>query len=362
MIKLAFGILFFAFGLVNAIAQNSSHCVDAGKSLREGIALSDASMKEEELYRDAITKCPTMPEAHYNLGVVLSKRGGLEQVTAKNIGATSQKLDEALESINKAIAIREDASFFSAKGALLVAKSDWNGARTTYQKAISLDPKSLKAYQGLGLIEERTNHLDLAEGHFRKGTELNAADAISWFNLGVVLERRGRSSESLKAYEKALFQDGQFFDAALSKGILLQQMDKIEESKPPLELAAKLRPEDPNPHRALGSAYEKEGDFDKAEIAFRKATSLDSADSLSWTNLGIILVRKKQEALAVDALQKAVDLDPKSLQAKSALGWALTELGRYKEAEAILTEAIAIDPSDKLAKQNMGILQKRMGK
>ena len=67
-------IVFFGLGDLDR-AWAETDCVTGAKLVKDGAALGDGSAHEEELYRQAISSCPNMPEAYHNLGLVLDKRG-----------------------------------------------------------------------------------------------------------------------------------------------------------------------------------------------------------------------------------------------------------------------------------------------
>ena len=143
MVKIPF--LANLFLLLPAFAFAENDCVQASRLFREGVNLSDGSAKEEEYYRQAVSLCPTMAEAYYNLGVLFSRQG---------------KRDEALKSYQQALAIGPKAEFHTALGNLKVAAQDFEGARKFYESALELNPVFGQALQGLSIVYD---HLGLYE-------------------------------------------------------------------------------------------------------------------------------------------------------------------------------------------------------
>jgi Tfp pilus assembly protein PilF len=91
------------------------------------------------------------------------------------------------------------------------------------------------------------------------------------YDLGVEALRNGRAPEAMKEFDAAIEIDGQFAEAWLGKGLVLER------------------------------AFNKDAD---AEHAYRKAIALNPAYAEAWTDLGQLLARtgKTQEALqAFDA-------------------------------------------------------------
>jgi len=79
-----------------------------------------------------------------------------------------------------------------------------------------------------------------------------------------------------------------------------------------LTSAARCFPQDPRIHRALGVACYRQGAVEEAEVAFRKALSLDNADSLSYFLLGCTLAKNGQTEAARQQFSRAAQLDARA--------------------------------------------------
>ena len=80
-------------------------------------------------------------------------------------------------------------------------------------------------------------------------------------------------------------------------GLAHKNMESYDYAEKALIKAATLKPDDAEVHRALGVIYEKIGDYDKAALSFRKAIDINDSDILSYVNLGVVLIHKKQVKL-----------------------------------------------------------------
>jgi tetratricopeptide (TPR) repeat protein len=83
-------------------------------------------------------------------------------------------------------------------------ESDPEGARDAYGRALELDPKHADAHVNLGCLEHEAGRLRAAEQHYRAARAARAGDGTAAFDLGVVLEDLDRLEESRAAYEQAL--------------------------------------------------------------------------------------------------------------------------------------------------------------
>ncbi len=97
----------------------------------------------------------------------------------------------------------------------------------------------------------------------------------------------------------------------------------------------------------LGQAYLKLGQFDSAEIAYRKVAEIDPSDSRGWQGLGFMYgIVKKDVEKGIEFYKKALEVDPKNNDARFGLATLLDKAGRSAEADSIYQAAIAADPEN----------------
>ena len=87
------------------------------------------------------------------------------------------------------------------------------GAVAAYERAIAGRPDLADAHNNLGRLHHDRGALALAGSSYRIALCLKNDVALYWFNLGVVVEDLGRTSEAIVAYERALEIDSQLADA-----------------------------------------------------------------------------------------------------------------------------------------------------
>jgi tetratricopeptide (TPR) repeat protein len=103
--------------------------------------------------------------------------------------------------------------------------TDPAAAMRCYARALAGRPDLADAHNNLGrLIHERDAPARLAdaEGHYRLAICAAPNVALYWFNLGVVVEDQGRTSEAIAAYEHALAIDTMLADAHFNLARLLE--------------------------------------------------------------------------------------------------------------------------------------------
>lgn len=112
--------------------------------------------------------------------------------------------------------------------------------------------------------------LDEAIKEAKKKLAASPSSVQGLVKLGNLLLKRGSLEEAEKAFDGALALNGLDHDALTGKGIVLARMGKDQEAEETLGRALVLNPNPVRTYYELGSLYEKEGDFAKAIIEFKK--------------------------------------------------------------------------------------------
>ncbi|WP_173051289.1 tetratricopeptide repeat-containing sulfotransferase family protein [Nitrospira sp. KM1] len=105
-----------------------------------------------------------------------------------------------------------------------------------------------------------------------------------------------------------------------------------------------VAPKDPDAHRYLGQLYARQGEFDAARTAARRATELAPNDPRTWSDLGRVWVLSRDWLAAVRCFRQAVGLDVNYADGWHNLGAALKQMGEQERALSCLQRALAIDP------------------
>lgn len=81
-------------------------------------------------------------------------------------------------------------------------------AEAAYRAAIAWQaepgvPRDAQPYLDLGMLERKAGRMEAAEGHLRSATEISSRNPKAWEELGLTLDARGQTEESIRALERA---------------------------------------------------------------------------------------------------------------------------------------------------------------
>jgi len=106
----------------------------------------------------------------------------------------------------------------------------------------------------------------------------------------------------------------------------------------------------------LGAVQLKAGKLSAAEVALKKAISINEKDGAAYRNLGIIYSKQAKFQDAIDVLQKAIALDDSDAVAHNYLGVCEGQSGDRDNAEKELKRAVELNPSYPSAHFNLAVL------
>jgi tetratricopeptide (TPR) repeat protein len=168
----------------------------------------------------------------------------------------------------------------------------------------------------------------LQEALARHNIQNDPGDFESRYNLGAVLQSRGKLNDAIEQYEEAL----------------------------------RIRPTDATTNNAVGAAYIAAGHPERALPYLRTADQLRPNYFDAHYNLGNALASAGDFQAAEEQFAAAVRLRPDDADAHANLGSALAELGKFAEAKTEFEQALKINPSHALARENLQELQGAMSK
>lgn len=148
--------------------------------------------KSEEHFRAAIRKKPGYPEAHNNLGIVLSRQGRGEEAIREFETAASDVLYPTPE-----------GAYYNM-GEEFRRQGNPKKAEEMYRRAITMNDRYVDAYLRLAMLQGDRGQWEEAAKTLDACVASAPSYAPAWLDLGKVYLSLGRPQDAEKAFERAL--------------------------------------------------------------------------------------------------------------------------------------------------------------
>ncbi len=238
---------------------------------------------------------------------------------------------------------------FDLGQALTQANALWNAgqadqAERLCQQILGAWPGQTDTHQLLGRMALAYGNIRLAIAHLRQACQAPRAPAIYFSDLAELCRRGGMLLEGEEAARTAVTMDPTLSGAWSNLGILLQELDRQDESRACLERALALRPDDPRTHNNLGNTCKRLGLLALAEQHWLRAISLESNYAEPHSNLANLRTAQGQYDQAEALARHAIALEPRLADAYLNLAGLETARQRYAQALHWLDALLSFAP------------------
>ncbi|MDB5320343.1 MAG: hypothetical protein JWN40_1974 [Phycisphaerales bacterium] len=217
--------------------------------------------------------------------------------------------DKAMTNLKAAVSKNSDLVMArSMLGDIYRARSDYDAAREQYEVVARLDPYEYSNHYRLGLVYQLLNRLRDAAASYLKALNLKPNDAPSNMYLGSIYLQLNEPKEAMKYAERAVQYDPKSADAWVKFGLIL----------------------------------DLNGEYPRAEEAYRKSLDLDSANEVTRLYLGENLLTQKKYDQARAVFQELVKVSDAPLHRKR-LGDAYAGEKNFAEAINQYRAALKLD-------------------
>lgn len=307
------------------------------------------------------------------------------------------KHDEALKHYKKILEILPDSKSTRDKAAALeaggkddffedvagaeqgVARALFDMARVLYQEfsdesalifgnlALQLDPDLIGARILLASISARAERYDSAIAHYRGIGPDSTHYEASRLQIASLMEVDERFDEAMAELQD-LAQNHASVDAIIQMGDLERRRENFEAAITHYNDAfAKLGAVVPDDHENLyyvrGMAYERAGQWEKAEADLKTALDRMPEDPYVLNYLGYAWADKGQHlTTALDMIRRAVAAKPSDGYITDSLGWVYYRMGEYQRALPYLERAVALLPLDPVINDHLGDVYWKLGR
>ncbi len=177
--------------------------------------------------------------------------------------------------------------------------------------------------------------------------------AYGWKVLGAIFGLTNRQLESLNAFETVVKLEPNDPDALFNLSIVLQDLDRFEESKKICEQLLKIKPDFGAAHFNLGFIMQNLNILDGSEKSYKTAISLKPDWAEAYFNLANTQQKLKKLQESESAYKRAIQYKSNYYEAFNNLGNIYKTQGKFDLAAENYQLALKINPSYSEARINL---------
>ncbi len=265
---------------------------------------------------------------------------------------------------------------------------DARRAQELFEKVIHLRADYHGAHFNLGLALAAQNKMDEALSEFHKEEQISPGNPRPYVAAASLENFRGHRDEAMEEWRGLLKADPKNHDAALNLGQLLFQSGKYSESAEVLEGGVKTAPDSSELRFALGSAYLKMGQSEKAVIQMRAAAEgagnpkrdVDMLNNVAYTlaesRTDLELARRYAEQATkvletrsadtqfsdgIAAIEEGTQVTYQLSLVWDTLGWVYFQSGDANRSEGFVRSAWLLG-QDPIVGEHLGEIDEKLGK
>lgn len=289
-------------------------------------------------------------------GIKLSPKSASAHFRLAQIYIQQWRLREALDQLDKAIALEQTAKYYRNRSTVKRLRGDIAGALSDQTKAVELSKEKSFELAELANLNVTAGNTNKAIDNLKEALAGDPENAPVREKLYKLLVSEKRYTDLAEEYKDQITRHPK--TAALHLGYANVLMALGEEEKAVQEFveAANLNQTDPTPHRALGAYYIQKRMFSKAAKEYTRALNIVPTSIKDMVSLGFCYAEDddymKAEAAFVTAMAvqqlspSASPDDPGRVDVMRSLASLLFEEGRYGDA-ATQFENLVVDYKDK---------------
>jgi len=166
----------------------------------------------------------------------------------------------------------------------LEMQGKWEPAQLEYEEMIRKEPAARGIHFLLGRLllsrpDAPQDATERAKQEFLKELQIDPNNSGAEYILGELARREEKWDEAISRFSQAAKLDPNFAEAYLGWGFSLVTVKRYQEAIPPLRVAERLTPGNPEVHHALATALQRSGHKEEAEKEFAIHQSLSSTTS-----------------------------------------------------------------------------------
>ncbi len=255
---------------------------------------------------------------------------------------------------------------------------DHEQALEQLRSLIEANPSLTRAYLASARIHRQRGDMKSARDAVDAGLEIESSYADLIAELGILLVEEGRQEEAIPHLERAVISDPDLLEACSALGLAYERTGDLDRAQLVKEYTEHLRDHE-EALRALKTSIaldkrDAAAFFSAGDLYTHLVRPMAAAQALevglqivpdnieALNNLGLVFLRTQQQPRAIETYERVLALDSTSVSAYANFASALAVSGQSERAIAAFQRALALDPD--LTQGHLGLarLYEKLGR
>lgn len=194
---------------------------------------------------------------------------------------------------------------------------------TLWRDTLAKNSGAWMAHINLGLELERQGRTEEAHAQFLRAAAIHPGSEEAQTNAGKALRASGRTEEAIAAFRRAIEINPRFPDAKYNLANALQSQERHRDAITLYREVLALKADYPGATTNLGMTLALSGRLDEALTVFHDGVQRFPADPALYNNYGMALLKAGRRREAAECFQTAIRLNPRFETARANLSRAL---------------------------------------
>ncbi len=273
----------------------------------------------------------------------------------------NRRYAEGISVLREAIAVDPNAAYpYNALGIAYMDQQRWAEAIDNFKKASERADKWVYPHYNLARVYIGQQHYKEAEQEFKKGieigTELGVKYAYLYYNLGILYLFQNRSADAEQQFRRAIEMKPDDAMSYHNLGLVLERGGNAGQAESYFQKAAELDSKLVEPRLKLAEIYHKRHRGDLEDRVLQEAVAAGGRTPATLELLGRYLLDGKKLEEAEKVFMQMLTSGASPAESLSGLGDVHSAQGRWSDAAEDYRQAIARTSDRKLA----GDLEKKL--
>ena len=268
------------------------------------------------------------------------------------------RLKNALLDISTALEIKNENAVYNFKKAELLMfqdTADANTARKLLEKAVEIEPSFEDAHFTLGKLRLAKQEYEGALSSFDKLIEIDQNNAKAYFWKGIAFKENNFIKKAEEMFFKTIEIDNTYYDGYM-------QLDEAYEPKDPkialqfYENALKIKPNSDECMYAMGRIYQNQAKFADAYSFYNQAIQINAGHKFASYAKAYIDTRFENYDKALATLDQIILIAPDYSSAYTLRGYVYEQIKDKALARENYEKALELNPQDSIATKSLNLL------